>query len=107
MQQATKTSGPGKAMIVAEHAGLGDRVKERQPYAKVRQEVEAEDTCWRVVRVCWPHSTKAAVAPSIPSARARQSHPKRARVNIISFLFAMAAWCMGVPAASCNMVDSL
>ena len=59
---------------------------------------EGDQTCWRVVRVCWPHSTKAAVAPSMPSARALQSHPSRARVNIISFLLAIAAWCMGVPA---------
>ncbi len=55
-------------------------------------------TCWRVVLPCWPQSTKAAVAPSMPSAFARQSQPSRASRNIISFLFAMAAWCIGVPA---------
>ena len=57
-------------------------------------------TCCRVVLPCWPHSTKEAVAPSMPSARARQSQPRRARANIISFLLAMAAWCIAVPAGA-------
>ena len=51
-----------------------------------------------MVLPCCPQSTNAAVAPSMPSARERQSQPSRASSNIISFLFAMAAWCMGVPA---------
>jgi hypothetical protein len=34
----------------------------------------------------------------MPSARARQSQPSRAKANIMSFLLAMAAWCMAVPA---------
>jgi hypothetical protein len=34
----------------------------------------------------------------MPSARARQSQPRRASANIMSFLLAMAAWCIAVPA---------